>query len=168
MNDEEWRQLAPNYEVSSLGRVRRSTPGRRTFAGRILKQQAQECGYFSVRPTVDGENTFFYVHDLVAAAFVGPKPDGAIVNHIDTDKHNNRAGNIEYTTHAGNMKHAADNGLMARGEAHPGSKLTADTVRQLRLDRGAGLSFSRLATKHGVSIATAFGVVHRTQWKHVA
>lgn len=168
MSSEEWRpSLAPNYEVSNFGRVRRSAPGRRTYAGRILKQQAQECGYLSVRPTVDGKNKHFYVHDLVAAAFVGAKPLGGIVNHIDTVKHHNAATNLEYTTHAGNMEHAAAHGCMARGEAHAGSKLTEAGVLALRADREAGMSFSKVAAKHGISIATAFNVVNRKLWSHI-
>lgn len=169
MSAEEWRpSMVPNYEVSSLGRVRRSAPGRKTYAGRVMKQQRQECGYYSVRPTVEGANVFFYVHDLVAAAFIGPRPAGAIVNHKDADKTNNVWSNLEYTTHAGNMAHAADNGCMAHGEGHPAHKLTDERVRQLRADRASGMSFSKLAAKHGVSIATAFNAANGKTWSHVA
>lgn len=169
MTVEQWRpSLAPNYEVSSLGRVRRSAPGRKTYAGRVMKQQMQGGNYFTVRPTVDGRNVIFYVHDLVAAAFVGPRPMGAIVNHKDTDKTNNVASNLEYTTHAGNMAHAAENGCMVHGEAHPCHKLTDDSVRQLRADRAGGMSFSKLAAKHGVSIATAFNAANGKSWSHIA
>lgn len=168
MSAEEWRpSMVPNYEVSSLGRVRRSAPGRKTYVGRVMKQQRQECGYMSVRPTVDGANVFFYVHDLVAAAFHGPKPPGQIVNHKDTDKTNNVPSNLEYTTHAGNMAHAAENDRMVKGESHHASKLTEDGVRQLRAERAAGISFSKLAAKHGISIATAFNVATRKYWSHV-
>lgn len=166
--EEVWRECLPNYEASNLGRIRRSAPGRKTHAGRILKQQMLANGYYSVRPTMDGKNKQFYVHDLIAAAFIGPKPDGAHVNHKDGVKANNAKGNLEYTTRKGNMEHAADMGLMARGEAHPGRKLSDERVRQLRADRAAGMSFSRLARKHGVSIATAFNAANGTTWAHVA
>jgi hypothetical protein len=168
MNTEVWRpSLAPNYEVSDLGRVRRSAPGRRTYAGRVMKPQLMRIGYLSVRPTVAGENVAFYVHDLVAAAFIGPKPPGASVNHIDGAKTNNAPANLEYVTHAENMRHAADAELMVRGEGHPQHKLTEDGVRQVRADRSSGMSFSKLAAKHGISIATAFNVANRKYWSHV-
>jgi hypothetical protein len=169
MTVEEWRKsLAPNYEVSSLGRVRRSTFGRRTYAGRVMRAQLMQIGYLSVRPTVEGKNVAFYVHDLVAAAFIGPKPKGASVNHIDGVKSNNVPSNLEYVTHAENMRHAAESELMVRGECHPGHKLTEESVRQLRADRAGGMSFSKLAAKHGISIATAFNVANRKYWSHVA
>lgn len=168
MTFEEWRSsLAQNYEVSSLGRVRRAAPGRRTYSGRVMKPQLMSVGYLSVRPTVNGENVSFYVHDLVAAAFLGQKPDGASVNHIDGVKTNNVPANLEYVTHAQNMRHAADSALMVRGESHPQHKLTESRVRQLRLDRAGGMSFSKLAAKHGVSIATAFNAANGKNWSHV-
>lgn len=168
MNNETWRPCAaaPNYEVSDMGRVRRAAPGRKTFAGRVMKQQ-QTAGYMSVRPTVNGKNVCMYVHDLVAAAFLGAKPVDAIVNHIDTVKTNNKRGNLEYTTHAGNMRHAADTGLMVHGSAHPQSKLTEEAVIRLRADRAAGMSFSRLARAYGVSIATAFNAAKGNNWRRV-
>lgn len=165
---EQWREFIPSYEVSDAGRVRRSTGGRRTHAGRILKQQRMRVGYLSVRPTVDGKNVSLYVHDAVALAFIGPKPAGACVNHIDGDKTNNTPANLEYTTHAENMRHAAEAGLMVRGTQHPTAKLNDDSVRALRADRAAGLSFSRLASRYGISIATAFHAANGTNWKHIA
>lgn len=52
------------------------------------------------------------VHRLVAKAFV-PLVDGKrLVNHIDGDKHNNAATNLEWCTHVENMQHAIEHGLM--------------------------------------------------------
>jgi len=165
---EQWRDCLPGYQVSNLGRVRRSEPGRKTFAGRVLKAQMMSIGYWSVRPVIDGKNKVFYVHALVAKAFLGVRPDGYSVNHIDGDKANNVPSNLEYVTHAGNMSHAAAAGLMAHGEGHPAAKLNDESVRALRSDRIGGMPFSRLAKKYGISIATAFNVARGTYWKHIA
>lgn len=167
IDQEEWRPaIVANYEVSNHGRVRRSSAGRKTFAGRILKLQLMVIGYMSVRPTVGGVNVTMYVHDLVASAFVGPRPDGCIVNHKDTNKANNFWRNLEYTTHAGNMKHAAENGLMVHGEDHPSAKLDEASVRLLRADRAAGMSFSRLSMKHGICISQAWQIATGNAWRH--
>lgn len=168
MNTEEWRACVPNYEISSYGRVRRCTPGRRTFVGRVMSLIHGRNGYLCVSPTVDGVNKRFYVHDLVATAFIGPKPEWAHVNHIDGDKTNNRTSNLEYVMREGNMAHAAVHGLMVCGESHPQHKLNADSVKQLRQDRSDGLSFSMLANKYGVSIATAFNAAKGINWRNVA
>jgi hypothetical protein len=162
-----WRECIPNYEVSNLGRVRRSTPGRKTFAGKVMTAKLLKIGYFVVAPTVGGKNKTFYVHDLVTAAFIGPKPEGSHVNHKDGNKQNNAAENLEYVTRAENMRHAATTGLMARGEQHYQSKLTEAEVRSLRADRATGLSFSKLAAKYGISIATAFQIAKGNYWSHI-
>lgn len=166
---EEWRaSFVPNYEVSNLGRVRRSAPGRKTYVGRVLNQVTLKIGYYAVAPVINGKNKTTYVHELVADAFIGKRPEGASVNHKDGVKTNNVFTNLEYTTHAGNMRHAAQTGLLKRGEDHGGSKLTEIEVVNLRADRTLGISFSKLAAKYGVSIATAFNVVNKKLWSHVA
>jgi hypothetical protein len=164
---EEWRAIDDNYDVSNFGRVRRSTPGNRTFAGRILTGTIGKIGYVVVNPVSCGRNVQFYVHDLVARAFLGPKPPGNDVNHIDGNKTHNVVTNLEYVTHAENMAHAGRTGLSPRGVNHHGAKLTDDDVRALRADRANGRPFSALAQKYGLSIATAFNIATGRSWRHV-
>jgi len=51
------------------------------------------------------------VHRLVALAFCPQPVDCNIVNHIDGDKLNNVATNLEWTTIRGNNRHAYESGL---------------------------------------------------------
>jgi len=165
---EEWRPVfGGDYEVSSLGRMRRAKPGRRTHVGRPIKPTKMKIGYWMVRPVVDGRNVQVLLHRLIAEAFIGPRPDGHEVNHIDGDKGNPAASNLEYVTHAGNMRHAAEAGLMVRGEAHPASKLTAENVVAIRAAHGAGASICSLARQWGLSTATAFNIIKRRSWRHI-
>lgn len=118
--NEEWVLILDGlYEVSSLGRVRRAAPGRCTWVGRELKAQLIPNGYMHIMPVVDGKNRNAYVHQLVAEAFLGPCPDGYEVNHIDADKTNNRADNLEYVTRQGNVQHAIAHGLMPQSVPKP-------------------------------------------------
>ena len=90
------------YEVSSLGRVR--TLPRHGKPGRILKlQQAKRGGYPAVSMSRNSIGRTFKVHVLVAAAFLGPKPDGLEVLHADDDKNNNVATNLRYGTRSENL-----------------------------------------------------------------
>lgn len=165
---EEWRlMLGGTYEVSSLGRVRRATDGRRTHAGRLMRPVVAGPGYLMVGPTVNGRNVQFYVHDLVSEAFLGERPPGATVNHIDGVKTNNRASNLEYVTHAENMAHASRMGLMARGESHPGSRFTEEDIRAIRARHAAGDSICGLARELRASTATIYNIVRRKAWGHV-
>lgn len=47
---------------------------------------------------------FWYVHQLVMLAFVGPCPEGLEIDHIDLDTGNNSVGNLRYVTHQENVK----------------------------------------------------------------
>lgn len=88
---EEWKtSIADRYEVSNLGRVRRKG------AGRPLKQGMSTPGYCHVT-LYDGcgECKTYSVHSLVAKAFIPKYPEGFYVHHIDGDKLNNAAGNLE-------------------------------------------------------------------------
>lgn len=55
------------------------------------------------------------LHQLVAEAVYGPKPEGMTVNHKDGNKLNNHPSNLEYATHAENIEHATRLGLMPSG-----------------------------------------------------
>lgn len=50
------------------------------------------------------------------------------------------------------------------GERNPRSRLTDDTVRAMRLQRG---SYSETAEAFGVSVTTAWNVRNRVTWKHI-
>ena len=96
------------YEVSDQGGVRssdrlvtmtiRGTECQSLRRGRTLKPAKDNCGYLNVRLSKDGKSRSFYVHRLVAAAFI-PNPDNfPQVNHKDEDKTNNVAKNLEWCT----------------------------------------------------------------------
>lgn len=113
---EEWRPipgLPLIYEASSLGRLRRaarrevlrtrwSAPTTRIYREKIFKLlRASTRGYKRIR--LVGKT--WYVHRLIAAAFV-PNPDGhPHVNHLNGRKTDNRAVNLEWVTDAMNKAH---------------------------------------------------------------
>lgn len=98
-----WKTLNENnkYEVSDTGEVRRRK-NKRTLSGCVAQ------GYRSVKLTFkDSEQKRFYVHRLVATYFVhnsDPK-NKTIVNHIDGNKMNNNAENLEWVTPRENNLH---------------------------------------------------------------
>lgn len=119
---EEWRPVVGFeglYEVSSLGDVRRIGPAAKTghgrgggaVIGRHVRKHMIPGGYWHVQLWRKGGPKTLLVHRVVAAVFIGPLPDGKEVNHLDGDKANNAATNLEYVTRSENMQHAYRTGL---------------------------------------------------------
>jgi hypothetical protein len=50
-----------------------------------------------------------FIHHLIAAAWLGERPAGMIIDHIDGDQQNNAASNLRYVTHSQNSmnRHAS-------------------------------------------------------------
>lgn len=98
-----WKTISdhPNYEVSNYGEIRNKK------TGRILKQYTNERGYLILQIDRKSER----VHRLVANAFCKNKFDDSDVNHIDGNKKNNSASNLEFCTRSENIRHAFKNGL---------------------------------------------------------
>ncbi len=167
---EQWKATPfPNYEVSNLGRVRRSMPGKGTFAGRLLRAGRGGVGYLTVAPVIDGRNVTHCVHVLVALAFCQPVEGARFVNHRDGNKSNNHATNLEWVTQKQNGEHAAATGLLVEGSRHYRAKLTDAQVEAMREERWLlGTSFRVLGEKYGVSITTVHSAVHGQTYKRPA
>lgn len=48
------------------------------------------------------------VHVVMMLTFVGPRPEGLVINHIDGNKENNNLDNLEYCTSLENERHSLD------------------------------------------------------------
>lgn len=101
------------YEVSDLGRIRSlecvvksscRNGGSRIRPSKVLKQNRKRNGYLTVDLCKNGKIKTATVHRIVANAFYGPRPDMQ-VNHINADKSDNRASNLEWCTAAENQAH---------------------------------------------------------------
>lgn len=113
---EVWRPVKGyegRYDVSDKGEIR--SYYRAKSIGRILLQRNEGHGYKQVALYNNGKRTEKRVHVLVAEAFLGEAPVGSEVNHKNGDKADNRAENLEWSTHSWNMEHAFEMGL----HAHP-------------------------------------------------
>ena len=67
-------------------------------SNKSLRSHDNGHGYKTVCLCIDGKPKTYYVHRLVASAFVENPNDYPEVNHIDEDRGNNRAENLEWCT----------------------------------------------------------------------
>ena len=98
-DEEIWKEIQGFeglYEVSSHGRVRNLR------TGRILGDRYDGAGYKAV--LLDGKN--YYIHRLVALAFLDNPNNLPQVNHIDEVKTNNNVENLEWVTASENVNYS--------------------------------------------------------------
>ena len=162
MSGLEWRPVPGFencYEVSENGDVR----SRRT--GQVLAKCPHSGGYVMSHLYVGGVRTAMTNHRIVAEAFLGKRPEGLEVMHLDGDKTNNRIENLRYGTHAENERHKSEHGTHQIGERNPGAKLTAEDVRQIRQRRGE--LQEDLAVEFGCTFSNISAIQLGKSWRHV-
>lgn len=155
------------YEVSSMGRVRSWRSG----LARVLSPMwsgRSGCMYASFRPgRVGGVVTRdITVHSAVAEAFLGPRPAGYDIDHIDGDTHNNSVDNLAYCTHQENVQRGWRRGrLSQRGESHGCSKLTEVDVKTIIASSESAIT---LATRYNVARQHIGRIRSKKTWKHLS
>ena len=97
---ERWKPIKgfPRYYISSFGRIWSDKQNRR-----YLSSHTDNCGYHHVRLCNNANQYTRLVHRLVAEAFIDNPNGYKEVNHIDEDKNNNRADNLEWCTRTYNI-----------------------------------------------------------------
>ena len=91
------------YEVSDYGRVR-SLNYRKKGVRKVLKCYARLGYYIKVSLAKNGVRKYYRVHRLVAQAFLPQPMEGQTqVEHINTDKRDNRVQNLRWVSPKGNM-----------------------------------------------------------------
>lgn len=117
---EEWKDI-PGYEgyyqVSNHGQVRSLDRnvmlknGAFRFAkGITLRPGEHTAGYGMVVLSRLGKRVTRKVHTLVAEAFIGERPAGMEVRHLDDDPSNNHLPNLKYGTPSENRLDSVRNG----------------------------------------------------------
>lgn len=167
MQEENWKAVTGyegSYEVSDHGRVRsldrlyHNGHGVFSLTGKLKTPATNAYGYARVQLWMAGKNQKFFVHTLVANAFL-PQSVKPFVNHKDLNKLNNHVTNLEWVTHVENLDHARVAGRMAK-------RLTSATVRLIRdCHAKTGRTHLSIATEFGVARATVGRVLSHAIWK---
>lgn len=163
-------EVSSDGQIRSLARVVKSRWGTDKHIRSVLKAFGKNSqGYQTVHLYRDGKCNKFYAHRLVAAAHIPNPYDLPQVNHIDGNKKNNTASNLEWCTASENCQHAVKEEIYrsAKGEQIFGAKVTEDAVRTIRLLASTGVMHKVLAAQFGIGRKAITKIVNLQRWKHV-
>ena len=91
------------YEVSEDGRIFRNVKSKKQ-SKIILDMHHSKVGYYKTMVSIKGKRKRVMIHKVVAECWLGDKPDGMEIDHIDRNTHNNHYTNLRYVTHSEQMK----------------------------------------------------------------
>lgn len=159
------------YEVSNDGQVKSlerrihytlpsGKESSRLCREKVLKQYEGDR-YAKVALYDENGGVTTLVHRLVAEAFCDNPESKPEVNHINGDKLDNRAENLEWVTSQENYEHAMLNGLVDR------LKLTERDVMNIKREGKRG-NQKVLAAMYGVTLHQINGIVNGRFWKAIA
>lgn len=171
---ERWSSLSvlgfSRYEVSDRGRLRSLIT--RDAAGQpyVLRLSRGKNGYLAASLQADdGRERLVKAHIAVAAAFLGPRPEGHVVSHRDDVKANNVVENLAYVTYGANLKAAYENGARTVGRRPKmwgRGRVSTAQARAIRAALESGCSAARVAEEYAISesYAKAIAAGRRLTW----
>jgi hypothetical protein len=136
--------------------------------GRVLRKLNSSTHYLSVScKSLNGETQkTLYIHTTVAHVFLGNRPDGMIIRHLDGNRFNNHIDNLAYGTPKQNyedvVKHktqkGSNNGMAIINES--GAKAIKFLVKNK-------ISHKLLSEAFDVSLGTIYAITSNRNWKDV-
>ncbi len=139
----EWRKIpdiCSDYEINERAEIRSKKYG----TWRPIKIMLGKVGYFVFAESNRGVVKKHLVHRCLAKAFIPNPRNLPEVNHKNLIRTDNDLENLEWVTHAENMRHASSHGLMRR------IKLSQEDVEKIRhLAATTNLSQAAIARQFG-------------------
>ena len=119
----------------------------------------------------NNKHKLYYVHRLLAMAFIDNPENKDFINHIDGNPKNNILSNLEWCTKSENGLHAFKLGLNkpspCRGEKNGNSILNNEKVYKIREMFNNGIRQRDIVKKMGINKYLVSNVITRKTWKHI-
>lgn len=144
-------EIYPDYFIEDSG-ILYSNKRSKMIA---MKPATDSWGYLYTYIMLDGKPKFVQLHRLVATAFCEREEEHMQINHLDGDKQNNRANNLQWCTAAENARHKYTVlGIVNRGvsgEANNFGRYSDELILEGLHLIYSGVSISRAAQMVGIS-----------------
>lgn len=173
--EEVWKDIPglTGYQVSDFGSVRsRLRRGNYKFKYtqkyRLLKKCISTSGRYTVSVPMGrngnyGHKTLYF---LVMLAFVGPRPKGFDIAHLNGDHQDDRLVNLKYCTHKENESHKKMHGTAPVGELNGISKLQGWQVDEIRYLGSKSIPQAKIAKLFDIRKDYVSQILGNITWKH--
>lgn len=142
------------YEVSRDGEVFRVAKCSNTWAGRKLKPKPDKDGYLQVVLSHNNVQKTYFVHRIVAEAFLANPDKLPQVNHLNGIKTDNRADNLEWCDNSCQQLHAIH--VLGRVPGRKGKPKPEGSGRPKRPVRGTNIKTGEIVAMESISSAARF------------
>lgn len=144
------------YFISDIGRVKNSN-------GRILTPQVAGNGYLQIH--LVGSSRRYFIHRLVAEAFIPNPLNKEQVNHKKGVKNDNRLSELEWVTPKENYNHSIEMGLSVKRN---NCKLTKEQVLEIRKRNRSQIGdTAKIAREYGVLGSTISDIFNYKTWQNI-
>ena len=163
------------YQVSTMGRVKslertiiKKDGRKQTVKERILNPGIDRGGYLLVTLCAGGKRKTLKVHRLVCEAFHDNPNNKSDVNHINENKTDNRACNLEWNTRRENVNHGTHNERVAKAKSKSVGQYTLDGElvkiwpSTIEVQRQTGFSQGNISLAANGKYKQAYGFI----WKY--
>ncbi|MCL1654247.1 NUMOD4 motif-containing HNH endonuclease [Elizabethkingia miricola] len=174
-NNEIWKPVVGyegSYEISNLGRVRSLDRivmrglSKMPIKGCNITVFTNHCGYrkASLAKVKEGKKSkkAYFIHRLIANAFIPNPQNKPFVNHIDGVKLNNSIENLEWVNGSENIQHAYNTGLKEakKGVNSQNSKFSELQIKEIRENFIKGEdTYKSVAEKYKVNRCTISRII---------
>lgn len=135
-----------NYLISNLGRLLNKK------SNRFKKPTPTKDGYLTYGICTNGKNKTTQAHRLVAKYFLDNFSENLVVNHIDFNRKNNRADNLQMCTVKENVNHSSKAGRYTHyGEKNNNCKYKNETILMIKTYLDLNLSCADVSRLTGIN-----------------
>ena len=149
------------YKISNFGKVLRVKDSK------LLSYYLNNKGYCCLSLYKEGKTYHPTVHRLVAIHFVDNPDNLKQVDHIDCNKENNKASNLEWCNQQDNYNHGMVNYLYSKNENHYFSKLSNEQVKCIPTLFKIGFTRSTIARILGLNPSSIKAIENRVSYREL-
>lgn len=137
---------------------------------KIKQRPCYHDGYASFTAGKKNCRRSIKIHTIVGKLFLTNPNNLPELDHLDGNRMNPSADNLEWVTHEENIRRTHEkgnyNGRIV-GVKNPKAKLDEETVKNIRNAFNNGLTQNKISIKYQVPWSTVHNIVTYQTWKHV-